>query len=642
MLSTHESDSRTLLFNSRASGELRLEQPFKWWSAEQLGTDPKGDLSAHVGSLRPIAPGGFVSVILPFFSTTMLPDERGAAKDVTDFRPHHATRANGKTPRFSCVRLSWNGEIVHQICDPNESVDGVTRTTGVVRAAVEELWNDLRRAHYIDTSSRAMVITMQLASPNLGVGSRVLLMFEFTPAGGVMASYDTFSQVTDRAQLAVTSRYTWIAFAFTFFFCSLELIEVVQGGLSSYFANMWNVMDWLNYIIFFFAFVSTIQYLDSARGVDCMSELCVTTGFADDYKTMHNLRSAKQYLSLCVCIQLLKMAKFTSALVPKMGLAPLVLKKALPDLVFFGFIFTVSMLAFSTLFYVQLGPVMIEYSTNFGAFISLSRALFGDFDIEEILSNSSGYSNAILFIAYLFIAVFILLSMFFAILGESQANVRDDERDSLKEAKANGTAIEPQYGIITHTYNMAKGVLSHAPIIGGHIRANLASQTTTELKAAIDDSGPTAVDRVEARQLEMLDGLQELFAGVHKGLETLAGKSDVLKDLIAAGGTVGGSSRVTQQGRRRTSKDHTDGPSSTDTAATDSPVGDGAYSTPPSGLAEQVASIHAMMMAAQQQQQQQLKAEFAVLREQLTSHHRKRRAHTRTRGSEETRELYEA
>ena len=34
-----------------------------------------------------------------------------------------------------------------------------------------------------------------------------------------------------------------------------------------------------------------------------------------------------------------------------------------------------------------------------------------------------GYLNALLFLIYLFVAVFIMLSMFFAILGESQANV---------------------------------------------------------------------------------------------------------------------------------------------------------------------------------------------------------------------------
>ena len=97
--------------------------------------------------------------------------------------------------------------------------------------------------------------------------------------------------------------------------------------------------------------------------------------------------------------------------------------------------FFISMAAFSFMLHIQLGPVMGGYCDQIPALISLSRALFGDFDIDEIMDNSSGYLNAILFLVYLFVAVFILLSMFLAILGESQAAVRDAE-NSLKERGA--------------------------------------------------------------------------------------------------------------------------------------------------------------------------------------------------------------
>ena len=102
------------------------------------------------------------------------------------------------------------------------------------------------------------------------------------------------------------------------------------------------------------------------------------------------------------------------------------------------------MLAVAQLFYVQLGPVMEGYNDQVASFISLARALFGDFDIDDIMNNSSGYLNAVLFLVYLFVAVFILLSMFLAILGEAQAAVRGDQ-DAEEEA---GTA-PPAYGIFS-------------------------------------------------------------------------------------------------------------------------------------------------------------------------------------------------
>ena len=71
---------------------------------------------------------------------------------------------------------------------------------------------------------------------------------------------------------------------------------------------------------------------------------------------MSTARTGKTLLSICVCVQLLKIIKFMSALVPKMDLAPSVLAKALPDLIFFGAVFMISMLAFSSMFYVQVPP----------------------------------------------------------------------------------------------------------------------------------------------------------------------------------------------------------------------------------------------------------------------------------------------
>ena len=100
------------------------------------------------------------------------------------------------------------------------------------------------------------------------------------------------------------------------------------------------------------------------------------------------------------------------------------------------------MLSFSMMFYVQLGPVMEGYFDQQASFISLSRALFGDFDVPDILNNSKGYVNVMLFLVYLFVAVFIMLSMFLAILGESQNAVRMVQDDQRREGRA-----PPEYGI---------------------------------------------------------------------------------------------------------------------------------------------------------------------------------------------------
>ena len=53
-----------------------------------------------------------------------------------------------------------------QVCDPTTNRrDGSGKMTGVVRAAVENMWNDLKRGHYLDSRSRVLTITLQYAFP---------------------------------------------------------------------------------------------------------------------------------------------------------------------------------------------------------------------------------------------------------------------------------------------------------------------------------------------------------------------------------------------------------------------------------------------------------------------------------------------
>merc|ERR1719409_1042977 len=225
-------------------------------------------------------------------------------------------------------------------------------------------------------------------------------------------------------------------------------------------------MDWLNFTIFFLVWNTLRQVLayDVSRLEDC-AELCWTAGFRDDWRVMSTARTAKIYLSLCVCIQLLKIIKFTNVLIPKMGLMTAVLSKGLADLTFFGIVFIISMFAFSNMFYVQLGPVMEDFNDQPASFISLARALFGDFDIDDIMNNSQGYLNATLFIIYLFVAIFILLSMFLAILGESQAAVREDQQ----QAKDDGSA-EEEYGIFHQMGQGSKWLINKGSKLVGKMK----------------------------------------------------------------------------------------------------------------------------------------------------------------------------
>ena len=237
------------------------------------------------------------------------------------------------------------------------------------------------------------------------------------------------------------------------------------------------------------------------------------------------------------CPQLLKIMKIFAVLVPKMGLAPAVLKKALPDLVAFAGVFMISVLAFSSIFHLVLGSVMVDYNSKMASFISLSRALFGDFDINEVLDNSPSYLNTVIYLAYLFVAVFILLSMFLAILGEAQANLRDDQRVARKSA---GGDLPSEYGVLDSAVQLVMAGAERMPVIGAQIRQKKQRLDDERRQRENAVKQVTPVDRIEARQLELQDKLDDAFAELRTGLKALGPRLDALSSPTATGSVLNG------------------------------------------------------------------------------------------------------
>ena len=121
---------------------MPMEQPFEHLLGAEIGNDPAGQRSAAIGSLMRelYEPGGFVALVLPFFSEIWLPEQRGKPHELTDFRPKRKNTTTHNCANWYCVRLSHNGRDLRQLCDPTtDPIDGYGDMTGRVRAAVEEL-----------------------------------------------------------------------------------------------------------------------------------------------------------------------------------------------------------------------------------------------------------------------------------------------------------------------------------------------------------------------------------------------------------------------------------------------------------------------------------------------------------------------
>ena len=172
-----------------------------------------------------------------------------------------------------------------------------------------------------------MTITLQLRANNIGVRYRTTLMLELTSLGAVLPSYDVATRLASEIKMADLQLYGHISLGLVLVFALLEAIDALNEGLH-YFRDLWNVMDWINYCLFFACYAQILKVAAAAAGPPCTSYFCAELGYADDWYAMREYRVLKQYLSLCLCIQLFKVQKFVAQLVPKTGLLTTVMRTA--------------------------------------------------------------------------------------------------------------------------------------------------------------------------------------------------------------------------------------------------------------------------------------------------------------------------
>jgi len=262
-------------------------------------------------------------------------------------------------------------------------------------------------------------------------------------------------------------------------------------------------------------------------------------GFHDPWKVMLATTNCKQLLAILTAIQWLKVIKYINGVIPKFALATSVLSHGLADLMMFFIFFIWSIISFAQLFFMQLGPYMEGYASLIRSIVTLGRALFGDFDMEAVINTSNNWLNVLFFISYLFVAVFILLSIFLTILGEHQGYVREDD-PSLNSWGVVGTInkyVERKRDILLA--KMGAGGSKKHP--GQHLESPALEASDTPCAvaqlASLSRDGKATADETEmgAFNGEKQGGLAGAFAGMWEtktSLEKLDDKTHELSDAI--------------------------------------------------------------------------------------------------------------
>ena len=108
--------------------------------------------------------------------------------------------------------------------------------------------------------------------------------------------------------------------------------------------------------------------------------------------------------------------------------------------------------------------------------------------------------NTILFLIYLFCSIFVLLSMFLAMLGEAQANLRDDQLNARKEAAKKGEQLPPEYGILHEGQRAIMKSLMRVPVL---------KKLVKDPDALLEMNEKGTLMSVFEEQMEQIDRLDE-------------------------------------------------------------------------------------------------------------------------------------
>lgn len=131
------------------------------------------------------------------------------------------------------------------------------------------------------------------------------------------------------------------------------------------------------------------------------------------------------FFELIVCVNLFKYIKGNKIMHQLME----TLNKSSKDVAGFTILFSIVFLAFSQLGYLIFGTVAESFSSFKRTCITLLLLLLGDFDYGEI-KKADAIFGPVFFLVYVFVAYFMLLNIFLAIINDTYSEVKAESSAS--------------------------------------------------------------------------------------------------------------------------------------------------------------------------------------------------------------------
>ncbi len=301
------------------------------------------------------------------------------------------------------------------------------------RGRLSDLQKNISKLHqlgWIDKQTRAVIIQLNLYNPNSQLFTSVTLLTEFLSTGGIIPQshfepFNLYLTFTSTFQLICAIFYI----GFIIYFMFIEIQSLFHLKLN-YFRQYWSYIEigiiacsWTSIGIFIW------KYKEAKHIGDLLEK---TNGYVYiNFQFVVYVNNVLIYLLGYCCffgtIKFLHLGRFNK----RLSLFTQTLKYSFKELLSFGMMFSIVFMAFITLFYL----LFISNISSCANLLKTARMLFEmilmKFDTSELI-QASPFIGPFCFSLFIFLVVFVCMSMFITIINDNFRRARENLYDDLE------------------------------------------------------------------------------------------------------------------------------------------------------------------------------------------------------------------
>mmetsp|Transcript_18756 Transcript_18756/g.46699 ORF Transcript_18756/g.46699 Transcript_18756/m.46699 type:complete len:1062 (+) Transcript_18756:270-3455(+) len=311
-------------------------------------------------------------------------------------------------------------------CKCKSDVDEGCLTSCSSKSIYDQQAEMLKKHAWMDRQTRGVLVDMTVLHQNSNLFQSIRVLFEFPSFGGIVPKADVrtfrlYRYVTSHDNLIMGLE---IIFCIMLLWYTIEELLEFRKNKMEYMSNAWNILDWINLVVFYVVVGLRVGALIYTDGFDYNS---VTVEYVDFQPIGFALVQELNVVSINFFLMYFKVFKYLSK-VPRMDSILLTVSTCSFDLFLFFIMFGIIMFGFTAAFYMVFGPYLSDYRTLGTCFSTLFRVLLGDFDYGSLVEVNPTMA-VLLFYSFILMGFMLLMNMLLAIVCDSFADVKGNQTE---------------------------------------------------------------------------------------------------------------------------------------------------------------------------------------------------------------------